>query len=835
MAKKMWKRHGTVMPPAGFFVSVLGTAGGTGDITDPWDLHTAFAGGNPGGTIQPGDTVWLRNGTYNPCELMLTVNDAAMSAGSTTLTSATGGFTDAHVNRGIRVAGAGVGGIDLPSYVVSRSGGNTLVLSDPNTSGGAISGKTATIWKTGYICKLEGTIDAPITFRSYPGELATIDGNYAGAVGYPDSTECGNGLGLINLTGVPDPGKYCTIRNIRCKNTQANRFEWPNYTHARTGIQAAGLGDNVINCILDDLGQGISSFETGRGNILYGNVILHGGNFRYYVPNNIIEAAIDLVPADVGVAVALSGSSTYGENHTSGSGTWSHNNTGDCVVVVMEQSDSPRDYNNFTVTYGGVSMNLIVGNNGGHSWNNTSVAVFTLTNGQGAPAGANNVVINSSSSSRPIRGIAHSFVNVHQTTPATAKGTYTVPTEDGTLSPFTNTVASAANHMVVDVWYLGTPWAGTTPYGDNTTILRSTCGTGSQEIAMTSAPGAASVDMGWTMDYSVDGHSHGMYVQSFQVVDDAHSVVGDHTITAASGAPFHDYDLGATIVVEGAGLAGANLCTTITFINSANSIEVADAPLTGVAAGQALWSIGKQIRDNIIYDSIGDCTIQAYGSSGSSLLKSWIEGNFLAYKYFSVGGLSGFHLQDTIVENNYLWQQTAYPGYRSSDTSRFTYRNNYGSNAVDIHADEGKQLTMTGNTFVGTMAGFTTVEFPANDYSYILPASPPSTNVVVLRPNLYRDGYDLWLGRIYIFNWENLATVNVDISSMVPVGTPIEIRNGQDYFATPAYSGTYSGGTVGIPMNALTVQTGVGEPWPTGPYGTTGPGCGAFIVTKQGV
>lgn len=48
--------------PGGHFVSPAGKAAGTGGVDQPWDLATALAGA--GGRIHPGDTVWLRGGTY---------------------------------------------------------------------------------------------------------------------------------------------------------------------------------------------------------------------------------------------------------------------------------------------------------------------------------------------------------------------------------------------------------------------------------------------------------------------------------------------------------------------------------------------------------------------------------------------------------------------------------------------------------------------------------------------------------------------------------------------------------------------------------------------------
>jgi hypothetical protein len=44
------------------FVSPSGTAEGTGSADHPWDLATALAGA--AGRVHPGDTVWLRGGTY---------------------------------------------------------------------------------------------------------------------------------------------------------------------------------------------------------------------------------------------------------------------------------------------------------------------------------------------------------------------------------------------------------------------------------------------------------------------------------------------------------------------------------------------------------------------------------------------------------------------------------------------------------------------------------------------------------------------------------------------------------------------------------------------------
>jgi len=56
---------GPPLPPGthvGYYVATNGTPGGDGSTADPWDLQTALDGG--GGAVQPGDTIWLRDGNY---------------------------------------------------------------------------------------------------------------------------------------------------------------------------------------------------------------------------------------------------------------------------------------------------------------------------------------------------------------------------------------------------------------------------------------------------------------------------------------------------------------------------------------------------------------------------------------------------------------------------------------------------------------------------------------------------------------------------------------------------------------------------------------------------
>ena len=86
-------------------------------------------------------------------------------------------------------------------------------------------------------------------------------------------------------------------------------------------------------------------------------------------------------------------------------------------------------------------------------------------------------------------------------------------------------------------------------------------------------------------------------------------------------------------------------------------------------------------------------------------------------------------------------------------------------------------------------------------------------------------------GHIIIYNWSMAASVPVDLSSVLTAGDSFAVWNVQDLFAaTPVLSGTYTGGTVTLPM------AGVTPPPPLG--GTrmpprTAPEFDVFVVQKQ--
>lgn len=81
---------------------------------------------------------------------------------------------------------------------------------------------------------------------------------------------------------------------------------------------------------------------------------------------------------------------------------------------------------------------------------------------------------------------------------------------------------------------------------------------------------------------------------------------------------------------------------------------------------------------------------------------------------------------------------------------------------------------------------------------------------VFIRPNRYEPGR----ANIAVYNWSLQESVIVDLSSLLKPGDRFEIRNAQDYFGPPVFSGIYTGQPIKLPMTGT----------------ATGPEFNAFVV-----
>ena len=102
----------------------------------------------------------------------------------------------------------------------------------------------------------------------------------------------------------------------------------------------------------------------------------------------------------------------------------------------------------------------------------------------------------------------------------------------------------------------------------------------------------------------------------------------------------------------------------------------------------------------------------------------------------------------------------------------------------------------------------------------------PSQPTVFVRPHRYEAGR----GWVIVYNWNQAASANADLSAVLAPGDRYEIRNVQAVFGAPVQSGTFDGAPIALPMNGVTPPTPVGGSR-VAPR-RTGPRFDVFLVTR---
>ncbi|PYV89611.1 MAG: hypothetical protein DMG05_13155, partial [Acidobacteria bacterium] len=241
----------------------------------------------------------------------------------------------------------------------------------------------------------------------------------------------------------------------------------------------------------------------------------------------------------------------------------------------------------------------------------------------------------------------------------------------------------------------------------------------------------------------------------------------------------------------------------------------------------------KRITNNIIFDQFSH-GIQNYNNdpstyidnivvTGTTAFSNGVLSRVTSYARNILYGGTGIAHNPTITGNYTYFPGTDGEnnlGYSAGSTNA-TVDNNYfaGGTALKI-VNSSNILSIAGNTFYGSIAGFTSADYLNNIYTTIRPTGVK----MFVRPNQYEPGR----ANITIYNWNRNSTASVDVSATgLEVGDTYEIRNVQDYFHD-VISGVYAGGSLGIPMTGHTIATPVG--WTAPP--STFPEFGAFVLRK---
>jgi hypothetical protein len=104
----------------------------------------------------------------------------------------------------------------------------------------------------------------------------------------------------------------------------------------------------------------------------------------------------------------------------------------------------------------------------------------------------------------------------------------------------------------------------------------------------------------------------------------------------------------------------------------------------------------------------------------------------------------------------------------------------------------------------------------------------PGGTQVQIQPNEYERGR----ANIIVYNWGGGGAVSVNLSGVLLSGMRYEVRHAQDFYAPPLISGTYSGGSVTIPIVRQNPAAPIGGSSNTPPV--TGPEFNVFVVVPVG-
>lgn len=233
----------------------------------------------------------------------------------------------------------------------------------------------------------------------------------------------------------------------------------------------------------------------------------------------------------------------------------------------------------------------------------------------------------------------------------------------------------------------------------------------------------------------------------------------------------------------------------------------------------------KHVENCIFFDNFA-LGMQDTGTGPQPVADGFdVEGNV----YFLNGALATSHqgnlllgpnlgnAQNIIVISNYIYDIAAsYSDFLIGNTDVSLVENNYFQTSSTFGSN--LNLTLINNSFIGGVQQLNVSRYPNNNYS----TNKPATNVIIVEPNKYEPGR----ANIIIFNWQNLAAVSVDVSHVLPINTPYQIVNAQNFFGAPVLSGVYSGALLNLPMSGLTVAQPVGTNKPS----SSGPAFNVFVL-----
>ncbi len=311
---------------------------------------------------------------------------------------------------------------------------------------------------------------------------------------------------------------------------------------------------------------------------------------------------------------------------------------------------------------------------------------------------------------------------------------------------------------------------------------------------------------GWQGGGTDRGHGHGIYVQN----KDGAKLLADNIIFdqfglgiqayGSSNAYVQNYTIDGNIIFNNGTLSdgAVNVDNILVAVGSgAKNIKVTNnytyhTPSENDGYSRLGWSWSPTNQDIVATGN--------YWIGGESAIEmwNWSRAQFTGNTAYSQGSITmNLGHQSGQSTSNYIWDNNTYYG-----SGKFRYRDASQS-----------WSSWKANTKVDANSTYT--------------AGRPKGVWKFVRPNKYEEGR----ANIAIYNWDGLAAVPVDVSSVVKIGAQYEVRDAQNFFGAPVLTGTYAGGTISIPMSGLKPAAAVGAVRAQPVH--TAPEFGTFVILSR--
>lgn len=235
-------------------------------------------------------------------------------------------------------------------------------------------------------------------------------------------------------------------------------------------------------------------------------------------------------------------------------------------------------------------------------------------------------------------------------------------------------------------------------------------------------------------------------------------------------------------------------------------------------------AVGNTFRFNVVHGSRSTGII-ALGPNSSEAADLIVEDNYIYGGGFYINNCNDVTLKRNVIaviENRWFIRPTSYYAEPPYDVDANTYWAPTGAANFLSWLNDVRQADRTFAQWVAA-TGYDSATSVQNTNG----TGNPTTNFVQVNPNEYESGR----AHIVIFNWELLSSVAVDVSAVLNSGDGYEVRNALDYYGTATLTGTYTSGTISVPMTAVAPPVPVTGWWSSTPP-TPGPTFGAFVLRR---